>query len=71
MESLQDMDNIFGLMDVFSKEISWMVFEKEREYGEEVLEIVIVIKEDIEMIKNGDMECSHGQAVMFIKEIMS
>ena len=70
MENHQATVNIFGLMDHFSKEISWMVWGKVKVSGEEEQEIMIVMKVDIGMIRNGDTESLLGQVVIYIKEIM-
>lgn len=41
-----------------------------REYGKKVLEIVINIKESIEMTKNVDMVSLLGQMEIYIREII-
>lgn len=69
-ENHRVMDNIFGKMGVSIKEILKMVNEKDSEYGKEIKEIVINMRDNMCKIKKMDMVSFLGQAAIFIKVIM-
>jgi len=64
------MENITGKTKVISKDIFLMDLEPGRDYGKRELEIVISMKVNTNMIRNGAMEYLLGQMEMFLKEII-
>ncbi len=64
------MVNIIGKTKAILKDIFLMVFVKVKDYGKKEPEIVINIKVNIKVIKNGDMEFLPGQTVTFIKAVI-
>ena len=63
-------DNTIGIQEVILKVPFLMGLEMAMDYGKEVLEIVINIKESIKTIKNRGMEFFLRQMVVCIKEII-
>ena len=68
MESHLALGNIIGKIKVILKDILKMVFELGKVYGKEEQEIVINIKDNIKMIKSGDMVYLLGPTEIFLKE---
>lgn len=69
MESHLVLGNIIGKIKVISKDILKMVFEPGKVYGKEEQEIAINIKDNIKMIKSGDMVYLLGPMETYLKEI--
>ena len=70
MANLQGMDNIFGAMEAFSKEILLMAWDMARVFGKKGQEIRIVTKDFIVTIKNGEKEFLFGKKGIFTKGII-
>ena len=71
MANLKDMVNTTGQMNHFSKVSLRMDFVMAKEFGKKVLEITILMRGSISVIKNVEMEFSHGRQVMSIKVAIS
>jgi len=69
--NLMDMDSTFGQMEVISRVISKMDFERVMECGKRVQEIVINMKVSMSMIKSMAKVYFLGQLAMSTKEIIN
>lgn len=69
-ENHQDLDNIIGRMEVILKVRLRWVYDVVMEYGRKDLEIVTNMRDNILMIKSQVTVFSHGQVVMYTREIM-
>ncbi len=67
MEYVKAMDNIFGLMEVYIKEISAMVKGMDLEYGTMKINLILAL---IKWIKNKVSAFIHGGVSIFIKAIL-
>ncbi len=68
MISLTVMENITGKIKVILRDIFLMDFAQDKVYGKKVLETAINMRDNIKMIKSGDMEYLHGQMETSLKE---
>ena len=67
MEYAKAMDSIFGLMEVYIKEILVMVKDMDSEYGTMKINRILAL---IKWIKNKVSVFIHGEVSMFIKVIL-